>query len=94
MAILYKQNGEVIKDIEPKNGKRFTLEELYKLLDCDTVERVFIDGTKVIMIVDENGKLKQRPVNEPGTMIYHRRERMNPWDWIAGDALVCYTHQF
>lgn len=80
MAILYKQNGEVIKDIEPKNGKRFTLEELYELLDCDTVERVFIDGTEVIMIVDENGKLKQRPVNKTATMIYHRRERMNPWD--------------
>lgn len=94
MAILYKQNGEIVEDIQPKDGKRFTLEELYEMLDCETVERVFIEGTKVIMIVDENGKLKRRPRNQTATMIYHRRQRMNPWDWIAGDALVCFGNQF
>lgn len=94
MTILYKQNGEVVEDIQPKDGKRFTLEELYEMLDCETVERVFIEGTKVIMIVDENGKLKRRPRNQTATMIYHRRQRMNPWDWIAGDALVCFGNQF
>lgn len=94
MAILYKQNGEIVEDIQPKDGKRFTLEELYEMLDCETVERVFIEGTKVIMIVDENGKLKRRPRNQTATMIYHRRQRMNPWDWITGDALVCFGNQF
>lgn len=94
MAILYKQNVEVVEDIQPKDGKRFTLEELYEMLDCETVERVFIEGTKIIMIVDENGKLKRRPRNQTATMIYHRRQRMNPWDWIAGDALVCFGNQF
>lgn len=94
MAILYKQNGEVVEDIQPKDGKRFTLEELYEMLDCETAERVFIEGTKIIMIVDENGKLKRRPRNQTATMIYHRRQRMNPWDWIAGDALVCFGNQF
>ena len=94
MAILYKQDGEIVEDIQPKNGKRFTLEELYEMLDCETVERVFIEGTKVIMIVDENGKLKRRPRNQTATMIYHRRQRMNPWGWIAGDALVCFGNQF
>lgn len=94
MAILYKQNGDVIKDIQPKNGKRFTLEELYEMLDCELVERLFIDGTEVIMIVDEEGKLKQKPQNIAATMVYHRRQRMNTWDWIAGDALVCRGDQF
>ena len=58
MATLYKSNGEIIENIEPANGRRFTLEELYKMLSCDTVERVFIRGTEVIMIVDENGKIR------------------------------------
>ena len=93
MATLYKSNGVVI-EVEPKNGEKFQLEELYEMLGCDTVERVFIEGTKVIMIVDENGKLKRRPRNQTATMIYHRRQRMNPWDWIAGDALVCFGNQF
>ena len=94
MATLYKENGEIVKDIQPKNGKRFTLEELYKLLRCDTVERVFIEGTKIIMIVDESGKIRGRPQNINATNIYHSRERMNIWEWIAGDALLCEGSQF
>ena len=94
MAILYKQNGEVVEDIQPKNGKRFTLEELDEMLDCETVERVFIKGTKVIMIVDEEGKLRRRPANMKATKVFHSSQRMNPWDWIAGDALVCFGNQF
>lgn len=94
MATLYKSDGEVITDIEPANGKRFTLEELYKLLSCDTVERVFIRGTEIIMIVDENGKINQRDINPKATKIFHSSERMNIWDWIAGDALVCSGTQF
>lgn len=68
MATLYKSNGEIIENIEPANGRRFTLEELYKLLNCDTVPKA--------------------------TRIFHSCERMNIWDWIAGDALVCTGTQF
>ena len=94
MATLYRENGEIVEDIQPKNGKRFELEELYELLNCETVERVFIKGTKVIMIVDENGKLRRRPKNQKATGIFHSSQRMNSWDWIAGDALLCTGTQF
>ena len=94
MATLYKSNGEIIENIEPANGRRFTREELYKLLNCDTVERVFIRGTEVIMIIDENGKLRGRDIKPKATRIFHSCERMNIWDWIAGDALVCTGTQF
>ena len=94
MATLYKSNGEVITDIEPANGKRFTLAELYKLLNCDTVERVFIRRPETIMIIDEKGKLRGRDINLKSTRIFHSCERMNIWDWIAGDALVCTDTQF
>lgn len=94
MATLYRENGEIVEDIQPKNGKRFELEELYELLNCETVERVFIKGTKVIMIVDENGKIRRRPKNQKATEIFHSSQRMNSWDWIAGDALLCTGTQF
>lgn len=94
MATLYKSNGEIIENIEPANGRRFTLEELYKLINCDTVERVFIRGTEAIMIIDENGKLRGRDINPKATRIFHSCGRMNIWDWIAGDALVCTGTQF
>ena len=93
MATLYKSNGVVI-EVEPKNGEKFQLEELYEMLGCDTVERVFIKGIKTIMVVDECGKLRRRPFNQNATNIYHSCERMNAWEWIAGDALVCENSQF
>lgn len=93
MAILYKQSGK-IEHVQPKNGKHFTREELYEMLECDTVERIFIKGIRVIVIVNEAGKLRQRPLNKAATMVYHRCRRMGDCDWIAGDALVCYTEQF
>lgn len=46
------------------------------------------------MIVDENGKIRGRPQNINATNIYHSRERMNIWEWIAGDALLCEGSQF
>ena len=70
MATLYKSNGEIIENIEPANGRRFTREELYKLLNCDTVERVFIRGTEEIMIIDENGMLRGRDINLKATRIF------------------------
>lgn len=94
MATLYKSDGQIITGIKPRSGKRFELEELYKMLGCDTVERVFIDGTRTIMIVDENGKLRRRPYNQKATEVYHSSERMNIWEWIAGDALVCHGTEF
>ena len=46
------------------------------------------------MIIDENGKINQRDINPKATKIFHSSERMNIWDWIAGDALVCSGTQF
>lgn len=94
MAVLYKSNGEIIKDIEPANGKRFTLDEVHRLVDCDGVELLFIRCSRVIMLVDELGKIRRKDINPKATKIYHSAERMNIHDWIAGDALVCNYDQF
>lgn len=61
MATLYKVNGEKI-EVSPQDGKKFTRAELYAMLDCNTVEVVFLRDGK-IMIVDEDGKLTGRQAN-------------------------------
>ena len=92
MATLYKANGEII-EVSPENGERFTLVELYDMLSCELVERLILPRNK-IMIVDEEGKLRRKDTNAKATRIYHSAERMNIYDWIAGDALVCDSNEF
>lgn len=92
MATLYKANGDII-EVSPENGERFTLVELYDMLSCSLVERLILPRNEV-MIVDEEGKLFGKDINAKATRIYHSAERMNIWDWIAGDALVCNSDEF
>ena len=49
-------NGE-IKKISPKNGKFYTLEEMYKYCKTNIVEFVHLPYNRV-MVVDEEGALK------------------------------------
>lgn len=86
MATLYKENGEVVKDIQPKNGRRFTLEELYELLHCETVERVFIKGTKVIMIVDED-------VMDPASLLFRAMKKESNVAMAVCVAATAFTSQ-
>lgn len=91
MAKLYKSNGEIL-DVEPKNGKKFQLEELYRMLDCELVEVVFLRN-EMLMLIDEEGKLTKSDINPWATMVLHSSRRLN-WDFIVGDALVCPAAQF
>ena len=60
MPTLYKTDGTQ-EEVNPSNGKNFTLDELYKLLDCDTIEVIYLqEETKpkdLIMIGDEESGL-------------------------------------
>lgn len=91
MATLYKSNGETIK-VEPKDGKNFHLEELYQMLNCTLVERVWLlDGQQ--MLVDEEGKCTKHDINPKATRLLHKSS-ISPWDFIVGDALVCSAEEF
>lgn len=60
MAIIIKLNGE-IEDVEPSNGKVFTLEELQQVVG-GYVEIVPINAGEyagMLMLVDEEGMLKE-----------------------------------
>jgi hypothetical protein len=51
MAKLYKTNGEVV-EIEPKNGKKFTLEEVQSYVE-GYVERVELKHNEVLLCNEE-----------------------------------------
>lgn len=85
MAKLFKIGTTQPIDVKPENGKTFTLEELYKIVDCSMVEFIYLK--EYIMIIDEEGKLNNKSVNDVAT--YHFRKLTEQHDYIVGNALVC-----
>jgi hypothetical protein len=47
-----------------------------------------------IIIIDEDGKLKNYPVNEQATSLAHLHDAIYPHDCIVGDALLFDENQF
>ena len=96
MAILIKCNHSVLPQeqeiqIKPENETNFTLKELYKHLRCDMIEVLYLNSSE-IMIIDENGKLTNKPVNNSATRIF-RENIKNTRDYICGHAIICHTSQ-
>jgi hypothetical protein len=59
---------------------------LHRLIECDMAEVAYLDDDPDhIMILDEEGKLKHKPMNEEATKVYGRW----PADFIVDHALVC-----
>lgn len=84
MALLLKPDGTQ-REVQPA-GRSFTLEELYALIGCDTVEVIYLpDGRPLVM--DEDGKYRKLPVNEEATRL-GRIAGIVPWDVIVGTVLV------
>jgi len=83
-SILLKANGSRI-EVEPKNGKHFTLEEVYKLIDTDQVELIATKNKGLVMLVDEDGKMKKKPYNVKATSMANVRGM----DYVVGDVVIC-----
>ena len=47
-----------------------------------------------ILFIDEEGKLKNYPVNEQATSLAHLHDAIYPHDCIVGDALLFDENQF
>ena len=74
-------------DCEPENGTNFTLEELYKKLDCKLIEVVSLQEGW-ILIIDEEGKLNGKKINDIATS-YFRKAKPYVNDFIVGDVILC-----
>ena len=82
--IIYRANGEVER-IAPKNDKDYKLEELQEIVGGNIEIIGGRDGK--MLVVDEEGKLKGKELNERATEWYIAHYRRN--DYIVGDALLC-----
>lgn len=69
-ATLLRADGTK-EDIQPTNGIDFKSEELYKLLGCDMIEPIDAGDPVMLMIGDEEARLKDGCViNREATRIY------------------------
>lgn len=73
------------EDYTPKNGKTFELDELQGIVD-GCIEIIRLNDGRMI-IVDEEGKSKDKAVNIPATNILRRDHYTT--DYIVGTAIVC-----
>lgn len=86
MAQLYHPDGDEPEVLE--FGHPLGLDDLYRLLGCEMVEQIHLDGGRS-MWVDEEGKgRKPLPaINDRATEFLHRAGGV-PWDVVVGRALV------
>ena len=87
MAYIYKSNGEII-ETSPKNKKDFSLKELKEIVG-GYIEILDLDDA--YMVVNEEGKLLNLPLNLSATRIYQHFTRVG--DCIVGDVLICDKFQ-
>lgn len=83
-AKIYKADGTII-ETAPANGIDFQLEELQKIVG-GYIEIVSLLDNE-IMVINEEGKLTDLPINENATEIYNEADGF--YDYIVGDVLVC-----
>ena len=81
--IVYPDKDSV--DYTPKNGTTFELEEMQEIIG-GYVEPIRLNDGRMI-IVDEDGKSKNKAVNIPATNILRRDHYTT--DYIVGTAIVC-----
>lgn len=73
------------EDYTPKNGKTFALTEMQEIIGGYVEPIRLTDGRMII--VDEDGKSKNKAVNIPATNILRRDHYTT--DYIVGTAIVC-----
>lgn len=88
MATIYRVDGSE-EEVEPKSGKTFKLDELQAIVG-GYIQIVDLPN-KQIMVLDEEGKLKDYRYNPRATIL--TRGILAPNDVIVGDVLVCESKQ-
>jgi len=89
-AILVMPNGKT-EHVNPKNGTDFSLEELQGFVDGYVQIINMQNGER--MVVNEEGKIRNLPINETATLFAKFKSGIMPNDYIVGTALVCHKSQ-
>jgi len=80
---IYKANGEMYDFT--KASSEIDLKFLQESVG-GYIEMVWLDE-ELVMVVDEEGKLKDKPINTKATQLYQKK--FGPVDFIVGDVVVC-----
>lgn len=87
MARFLKADGQE-KFVSPENGSDFSLKELQNFVG-GYIEVIYLND-KMLMVVNENGKLQGLSPNLIATIIYNKFVGR---DTVVGDVLVCDTKE-
>jgi hypothetical protein len=82
---LYKANGE-ITNVEPENGKAFSLKEMQRYVG-GYIEITMLSPRRSL-VCNEDGKLLNLVVNNNATALY-QGSRANITTVLVGDVLIC-----
>lgn len=64
-----------VKEVFPRNGKHFELQEMYELIGCSIIEIVYLHDNRP-MVIDEEGSFKgPENINTLATRLY-KKNRM------------------
>lgn len=86
MAKIYLTNGET-RNATPNNGTDFKCEELNEIVG-GYFETLYLPKSDSLMVVNEEGKLMDLPLNDKATNIVFENGIV---DIIVGDVLICKT---
>ncbi len=92
MAKLINGNG-IIREVSPQNGKDFKLQEVYKLLDINLVDVLYLKED-LLMLIDDEGKVNDSFINREATIIAWQFGAISENDCICGKALICSDEEF
>lgn len=88
MGAKYITDFGLVKNIKPKNGSTFTLEEMQGYVQ-GYIEVVRI-GPDDIMCINEDGKfIESCFLNKEATRIAHENNAIMAGDYICGNAVIC-----
>lgn len=90
MAQIIKSSGDII-EIEPKNGKEFSLKELQEIVD-GYIDIVRLNDGRY-MVVNDEGLINDLPVNFETSIMYYRKIDILRGSCICGDVLICESNQ-
>ena len=82
------------KQVYPKNPDGLELEEFYREIECETIEvvQLFDQLEGYILVIDEEGRLKNKPENIGATEMF--RVGRNTGENIVGRAILMKGDEF
>lgn len=84
-TIQIKADGTVV-DVKPSKNKQFKLLELQGMVN-GMIELINLSKHKVYMVINEEGKLLDLPINARATVLFDEEFGKNA-DYIVGDVVL------